>query len=168
MWDNNASIDTWDRVAQDYNNEILQQEIQLQEEIADLFQKYDIESGSKIIELGSGSGHLSFLFSEKGYETHLLDFSPKALEKCEMLFKTKGRQGRFINADLTKDLPLEEKYKVAWNSGVLEHFDDEKLKEIAANIAKIDAEYFVFIVPNPKSIPYLLLSLIHISEPTRH
>lgn len=156
MWDNNACIDTWDRVAQDYNNEILQQEIQLQEEIADLFQKYDIESGSKIIELGSGSGHLSFLFSEKGYETHLLDFSPKALEKCEMLFKTKGRQGRFINADLTKDLPLEEKYKVAWNSGVLEHFDDEKLKEIAANIAKVDAEYFVFIVPNPKSIPYLL------------
>lgn len=156
MWNENATLETWEQVAKDYNENILEQEVQLKKDIEDLFEKYNINAGSKIIELGCGSGHLSFLLRQKGYKVDLLDFSPLALEKSKEVFQKENYDAKFIQADLTKELIIKDKYQVAWNSGVLEHFDDELLNKIAENIAKLDSEYFIFIVPNPKSIPYLL------------
>lgn len=156
MNNDNATSQIWDKVAEKYNEYIWPEEEKLAIEIKKLFNKLGIWEGDKILELGSGSGHLSFMLNEMGYETDLLDFSSKSLAKSQKLFNSKKLNSNFINQDLTKKLNIDTKYSVAWNSGVMEHFDEKYLRKIFNNIYKINADYFLFIVPNPKSIIYLL------------
>lgn len=156
MYKSNPEIKVWDKVAEEYKDNIVVEENQLFLEIRNIFVEIGLEVGDEIIELGCGSGHLSVQFAESGYKTTLLDFSCVALEKASKLFDKKGQQGNFVKEDLLKPLQIEGNYKIAWNSGVLEHFDDKAISILLNNVKEINAEYFAFIVPNPKSIPYLL------------
>lgn len=151
------TIDIWDEVAKTYELEINAAEIGLAAEIKRYIQKYEVLPGSKLVELGSGSGHLSAILAQEGYDVTLLDFSPVALEKAKSTFHELGLRGTFINGDLLGDLSfLGDEYDLAWNSGVMEHFDESNLSRAFQSISKIKAKYYLFVVPNPNSIPYLL------------
>lgn len=151
------TIDVWDEVAKTYELEINAAEFGLAAEIKRYIQKYEVLPGSKLVELGSGSGHLSAILAQEGYDVTLLDFSSVALEKAEATFHKLGLKGTFINGDLLGDLSsLGDEYDLAWNSGVMEHFDESNLSRAFQSISKVKAKYYLFVVPNPNSIPYLL------------
>lgn len=125
--------------------------------IADCLVDLGIKGPSELIELGSGSGHLSAILAEKGYSTTLMDFSPKALQKSQDLFELKGLGGNFIAGDIFNvDHLLSKPYDVAWNSGVMEHFNESELRELFKKISTVIKNYYLCIVPNPQSLPYLL------------
>lgn len=151
------SIETWDKVANTYNTFISDAEYELANDIENIISGLGINKGGRIIELGSGSGHLSAILSKQGYDVTLLDFSPVALNKAKDTFKHMGLQGEFIECDLLNgDIPRDVEYDVAWNSGVMEHFNEENLLKALNQISHIKARYYVFIVPNASSMPYLL------------
>jgi len=150
-------IETWDRVANYYNSEITESEFFLADQLLNILDNINIKPGASLIELGSGSGHISGLLNKAGYKVTLLDFSEVALEQAKDFFASQGFNGEFIHGDITKLDSLElQQYDVVWNSGVLEHFDNENLIKIFNGVREKINKYFVFLVPNPESLPYLL------------
>lgn len=150
------SIETWDNVAETYGIEINEAERELADKIESIFNSLGIQKNASILEVGSGSGHLSGLLSTKGYKTTLLDFSKRALEKSERFFKHHGMQGEFIEGDLMDLKNLNSDFDVVWNSGVMEHFNDSGLIKALRSIRTITNKFFVFLVPNSLSFPYLM------------
>lgn len=152
-----AKIETWDKVSEDYKIEIDQSEYQLAEEIIKIFEKKDIKVPARIIELGCGSGHLSACLAMKGYKVTLLDFSKGALQKAEDTFKYYDLEGDFIEGDIFNLSTLNKTYDLAWNSGVMEHFSSDNLLRIYNSIMSVTKNRFIFLVPNPNSIAYLMM-----------
>ena len=149
------SIETWDEVSQNYSLEINESEVEISEYILDVFKKLKISSTNSIIELGSGSGHLSALLAQQNFQPTLLDFSPVAISKSKDLFDQKKLSAKFIQEDIF-NLDKIPKFDVAWNSGVMEHFDDDNLAKVLKKIYDQTNDYFVFLVPNPDSVSYLI------------
>ncbi len=146
---------TWDLVADAYGAEFTVFERDLASDIKDIFTMLGIDSSQEIAELGSGSGHLSGLLAQAGYLVALLDFSERSLDKSRQLFKKHCLSGRFLKRDIF-DLDGTERFYLTWNSGVMEHFDDIALIEAFAAINRATDRFFVFLVPNSESLPYLL------------
>ncbi|RDY71529.1 class I SAM-dependent methyltransferase [Halobacillus trueperi] len=153
---NKPSSKTWDKVSENYTNFINDDEIDLAIELMMLFNSLDLDIDNSLLELGSGSGHLSGIFSKYGYEVSLLDFSEVALSKSMDFFNNHSMEGHFIKGDLMELNLLDQQYDVTWNSGVMEHFDDKSLFESLKSIRRVTKKKFIFLVPNPDSLPYLL------------
>lgn len=158
------NVEVWDKVADTYHIEIEKGEYQIAEEVETLLKAMGIEPGASLIELGSGSGHLSACLAMKGYKTALLDFSPVALEKAKQTYDRYGLQGEFIQGDLMGENTPAKQYDVAWNSGVMEHFGDIELQKAFRNAADFSLKGILIIVPNPKSISYNLMRARLMSE----
>lgn len=151
-----SKVETWDYVAETYLEEITDSEEEIADTLISIIQCLCNQSENiSAIELGSGSGHLSTLFAKQGIDVTLLDFSPKSLDFAKKMFSKHSVQGNYICQDLF-DLHIDKKYDIVWNCGVLEHFNDGELDEIIRNLKTIQTRYFIFIVPNAISIPYLL------------
>ena len=149
------NVETWDKVAETYTSKIDDIDIELGNYLLDFYKINNLSTDNSIIELGCGSGHISLKLKESGIKNVcLLDFSLMALEKAKKIFDK--NEATFINGDLL-DLNLNDKYDITWNSGVLEHLNDEELLKIINNIYSITKKYFICIVPNPKSLIYLLM-----------
>lgn len=151
-----SKVETWDHVAETYLEEITDSEEEIANSLIHVIHVlFNQISGISAIELGSGSGHLSTILAKQGVSVTLLDFSPKSLAFAKKIFSQHNVEGNYICQDLF-DLCIDESYDIAWNCGVLEHFNDNELDEIIRNLTTIHAKYFIFIVPNATAIPYLL------------
>jgi SAM-dependent methyltransferase len=158
-----AAPEIWDEVARHYSREIAPAERDLVGEIAGVLNRIGLLPPARLIEVGAGSGHLSLLLHELGYDTTLLDFSPIALEHARAMYTAHGHttklaavdDGRFILGDA---FALPEMrlggFDLAWNSGVCEHFDSVGLERMLRGMATIASKVLV-VVPNPESVFYL-------------
>ncbi len=92
--------------------------------------------GLKTIEVGSGPGIYSFIFSRLGAEVTLLDYSHEALSLARKRFKANGLSGKFLLQDALKlDPALCGQYDVAMSFGTVEHFKyPERLKIIESHV----------------------------------
>ncbi|MCL2366518.1 MAG: glycosyltransferase [Oscillospiraceae bacterium] len=162
--ENKSVVDIWDEVAKGYTTSIDGAERDLADSIVDVLKKYGIEPGSKLLELGCGSGHLSACLNMAGYQTDMLDISPESLKVARRTFDEHGLSGRTILGDMMALGALDlSGYDLAWNSGVMEHFGDDLLIEVLRNIKKI-ARHTLVLVPNPHSVSYLLMRYVRQSE----
>ncbi|GAK43449.1 hypothetical protein TCA2_5947 [Paenibacillus sp. TCA20] len=152
------SVEVWDEVAKTYDLEISGPEYNLAQEINKIIKGIsETNKQLKLLELGSGSGHLSAVLAKEGYSVTLLDFSTNALEVAKNTFEQLNLQGEYIYGDLLDySFSNDQDYDIAWNSGVMEHFDEYSLSNALNNIKNINAKYYIFIVPNPESFPYIL------------
>lgn len=150
-------IALWNKVAENnYSSSISNQEQQLAQQISHYLSQLDIKSNASLLELGSGSGHLSCLLAKEGFQVNLADFSEVALDKSKILFAENQVDAQFYLLDIFKANTLSQQFDVTWNSGVMEHFTEEELSKLFTCFAQITKKYFLCIVPNPKSLPYLL------------
>lgn len=155
----------WDAVAEDYTIELADSDRELASEIMRIFQKNGIKPGARLLELGSGSGHLSACMAQCGYNVTLLDFSAKALEKSRQTFEKYGLEGKFIQGDLLDLSDLSDQYDLMWNSGVMEHFSEEDFVGILRSVRGAShGAPFLFVVPNPESRAYLMMRFNQYSQ----
>lgn len=152
-----AKADTWNKVAASYPLEIAEAERGLALEIVGIFKEAGVGEGSRVLEVGSGSGHLSLTINQAGYKTDLLDFAEDALNHAKSIFDKFGGapDSHFLLLDAlnfdTSPLPT---YDIAWNSGVCEHFSSKSLVAMLRNMANV-SRYVCIVVPNPSSVFYL-------------
>ncbi|WP_162792689.1 methyltransferase [Ochrobactrum sp. 3-3] len=152
-----AKADTWNRVAASYPLEIATAERALASEIIGIFKRAGVDIGSQLLEVGSGSGHLSLAINQAGYKTDMLDFAEDALSHAKLIFqKFDGSpDSRFLLLDaLNFDPTPLPKYDLAWNSGVCEHFSNESLIAMLRNMSNVSRNVCI-VVPNPSSVFYL-------------
>ena len=155
------SSSTWDKIALQYSISIDDGEFELAKEILALLKKHGVAPGSKLLELGCGSGHLSACLAMAGYHTSLLDFSPESLTKARQTYQEYNLDGEFILGDIMDlDEFQENDYDLVWNSGVMEHFSDNTICVAFDNISKIAHNHLLVLVPNPLSISYLLMRYV--------
>lgn len=166
MDSNIPTSDTWDEVANMYYNSVIDDgEMELAKEIAAELQKNGIMPDSKILELGCGSGHLSASLAMLGYKTSLLDFSKTSLDIAKQTYDRYNLTAEFIEGDLMNlDFLIDNDYDLVWNSGVMEHFSDNRMLEVFTSIGKIAHKSIFILVPNPLSISYLLMRYVRQSH----
>lgn len=91
----------------------------------------ELINGTKILDLGSGSGDNALYFVKKGYDVDCLDISENLLEFC----KKKGLPT--IKADI-ENLNLEKsKYDGIWSVASLLHIPKTKIRNVLNDISEI-------------------------------
>ena len=118
------------------------------------FGKFD---GLNVLEIGGGIGTNAALMARMGANVSILDYSNKALERSEKLFRKLG-----LSVNLIKDdaLLLSSKYQnnfdITMSFGLAEHFTGkDRLNIIEAHIKPLRNGGITFIsVPNKNNPPY--------------
>lgn len=114
------------------------------------------QPGETLLEAGCGSATISAELSREGRVVELADFSQAILDRAVKLFANSGlpTPGTTL-ADLTKPLPwAANAVDITWSSGVLEHWTDEELVPIVAEMARISRRRVVSLVPYAGSLFY--------------
>jgi|GEM_PF-1261470 len=162
----NSTDNLWDKVAETYSSQLTPYDQEIGQEVLATIRNLGISPKSAILELGSGSGHLSLILAQNGYNVTLLDQSLPALNQSQNIFDKFNLSCKTAHHDLFQLENLPDKFDVIWNSGVMEHFNDRELQLAFKQIKKKKPKYFFFIVPNPLSLPYLVWKFAEINQNT--
>jgi SAM-dependent methyltransferase len=93
--------------------------------------------GLRVVEVGSGPAHDSLVFAEMGAEVTAVDRSEEALAMGRRFYGELGLPLRTVLADIRHlELP-DAGFDLAFNAGVLEHFDDEYLRQVLAEMIRV-------------------------------
>ncbi|MDQ5950844.1 MAG: hypothetical protein QG639_121 [Patescibacteria group bacterium] len=121
-------------------------------------------NGLSVLEIGSGTGTYAALMAKHGADVTLLDYSPIALERAQIFFKSLGLKARFVKGDAFA-LPTEvtkKKFDIAISIGLTEHFKGRKRVEI--NKVHLDVlkkgGLAIISVPNTYNPPYFVYKII--------
>lgn len=103
--------------------------------------------GRKVLDLGCGPGHDSYLFAELGYEVTGLDYSSEMIKQAKKLKETTEAVG-FVVGDMTQlDTYFEPNtFDAVWASASLLHIPTDKIEKVLAGIASVSSPgAYVFI-----------------------
>ena len=108
-----------------------------------------IPIGSRVLEVGFGSGATAVLLADLGYKVTAIDIDDLLVERLQNRYATWVWDGRLDikKADMFA-LPWEGKaFALAYHEGVLEHFPDEQIVQALREQARV-AQWVIFDVPN--------------------
>jgi 2-polyprenyl-3-methyl-5-hydroxy-6-metoxy-1,4-benzoquinol methylase len=121
--------------------------------------RYGSFTGLEVLELGAGAGTVSLIMRLKGADVTLIDYSPRALERAQLLFRNFNCTANFLKADCL-NLPSEllGKFDISMSFGLAEHFIGKERAKIfiAHSIALKDNGISFISVPNRYCLPYRL------------
>lgn len=93
--------------------------------ILEILEKY-LRARSSVLDIGCGSGTLSFYLANKDHQVTGIDISEKAIKSCKKTAVNLGiKNANFIVMDFPNEIP-KEKYDFIIFTEVLEHLPDDK------------------------------------------
>ncbi len=105
-----------------------------------------LASGSRILDLGCGSGHHSRAFARKGLDVTGIDLAKGAIQFCRDSFAQDGLTGEFHIGDI-QQLPFVTKnFDACFLSLILHHFRDHG--RVLEEAARVCADYLFVFEPN--------------------
>jgi SAM-dependent methyltransferase len=108
-----------------------------------------LPTGSRLLEVGFGSGTTAVLLADLGYKVTAVDIDDVLVQRLRDRYADWIRTGRLEvrQADMLA-LPWQERnFDLAYHQGVLEHFPDEQIVQALREQAHV-AEWVIFDVPN--------------------
>ena len=109
-----------------------------------IFEKAQIKSGDKVLDLGCGRGELGYLCAKAGADVTMVDFSPEAIELAKETMKEFPRT-KFYCVDV-KEFPIT-KYDHIFALELLEHLWQWENLEIIKRAKECGAYLWVFTTP---------------------
>jgi len=111
-----------------------------------------------LLEAGSGTGRISLRLAAEGAEVTLVDYSAGAISNSQRLFQSQQQSGRFILSDIRNINLPDGGLDMVWNSGVLEHFDQDQQIAILKEMKRLTKPGGTVLVltPSARSLPYLV------------
>lgn len=116
----------------------------------------------KILNVGSGTGLADAYLAQKGAKVTLLDISKKSIEFSKKYFKSRKLKANFIIGNAFK-MPFKDgEFDIVWNSGVIEHFDDNDKTLMILEMWKRVKHGGKLIIqaPNSLDLPFQIAKLI--------
>lgn len=95
----------------------------------------------KILEFGSSTGHISYQLAKEGYNITLLDIRKEPIKVAKKIFQKKGVRANFLCKDIFQ---YSEKYEMAWNSGLIQCFDNEGKDRLIKKMMDITNKLLLF------------------------
>ncbi len=93
--------------------------------------------GRRVIEVGSGPAHDSLTFARRGAHVTAVDHSQAGLDLACRFYGQLGYPLRTAHADI-RDLPFRDgRFDIAFNAGVLEHFNDLELEAVIDEMIRV-------------------------------
>lgn len=111
----------------------------LQPKQADLIKEFVKKiQGKKILDLGCGPGHDSYIFAELGFDVIGFDFSVEMIKQAAKL-KSVVNSPHFIVGDMTNlsEFFPENEFDAVWASASLLHIRKDHISEVLAGIEKV-------------------------------
>jgi len=108
-----------------------------------------------VLECGSGTGKISALIAQDKGNAYLLDYSPRAIELSKQFFNVQNLHGNFSEASMFAIPYADETFDMVWNSGVLEHFSEEKQREALLEMKRVCKRGGLIILINPFAYAYI-------------
>lgn len=108
-----------------------------------------IPQGSRLLEVGFGSGATAALLADMGYRVTAVDINEELVENLNHRYSDWVSQGRLEvrRADMLA-LPWQHcEFDAAYHQGVLEHFSDKHIIQALQEQARV-AKWVIFDVPN--------------------
>lgn len=108
-----------------------------------------VPRGSRLLEVGFGSGNTALLLADLGYIVTVVDVDEILVERLRYRYADWIRMGRLEvqQADMLA-LPWQAReFDLAYHQGVLEHFPDALIVRALSEQARV-AQYVIFDVPN--------------------
>lgn len=100
-----------------------------------------VRKEDRILEFGSSTGHISYRLAKEGYHVTLLDIRKEALEIAKNNFKKNNVKADFICADV---FDFTEEYSIAWNSGLIQCFNDDDKDKLMKKLIPISNRVLLF------------------------
>lgn len=96
-------------------------------------------NGKRVLDLGCGPGHYTYLFSELGFDVTGLDYSHEMIKKANNFKKIKKNIPEFIVADMKKltDHYSNNTFDAIWASASLIHIRPKNLDSVLKGMTKI-------------------------------
>lgn len=115
------------------------------------------QKSQTVLDLGSGTGHVSALLAAHGRRPTLVDFSRENLDFSRALFERLGLEARFVHGDITRPLPFEAgSFDVVICCSVLQFFTDEQLRHLRQEALRLARRRVIFSAPNALCLAYRL------------
>lgn len=105
--------------------------------IAKLIGRFSTAPSYRILDIGFGDGTLLEILYDKGYQCYGLDFAEENVNLTKKIFDDKRKKIQLMTSDI-QNIPLSDKFiDVVVASEVIEHLDDETLKNGLKEICRI-------------------------------
>jgi len=109
------------------------------------------------LDLGCGRGEHSAVLAKAGRQTTLIDWSQTNLAFSQAMYQALGLTGRFLQADITRPLPVEtNSVDLVFSCGVFEYFNREQIDAIMVEAFRVARKRVIIMVPNAWALGYRL------------
>lgn len=152
----NQLIKTWNKEAKSY---IFERDKQV-DFLADCYHAIKClgkVKGKELLEVGSGSGQVSAYLATKGGKISLLDISTSSLEFSRRYFDAKKIPLKIYKQNAFRMKFRNNSFDCVWNSGVIEHFSDDKKVEMIIKMWKLVKPGGRLLISAPSAHDYMFM-----------
>ena len=108
--------------------------------IQELIDDGTIPQGASLVDIGCGSGHLSAMLSEKGFNVTGFDFAPTAIERARAANPEIPGKLRYFIADATASMPFQDTFRIGIDKGTFHKLPKINRRDYVNSISKIIEE----------------------------
>ncbi len=103
--------------------------------------KKNIKKSDHVLEMGSSTGHISFMLVQNGYRIDCLDIRDEPIRAAENYFKSANLDSRFFVEDI---LAHKTRYDAIWNSGLLSCYPPPDQEKVIRHLSRITKKLLLF------------------------
>ena len=130
-----------------------------------------IEPSSTVIDVGCGTGRLSFLIVDKVSKVVGVDLSKKNIKRANQNLRKKSNQRiSFIHSDISSIVSKNEKFDYAIMTYVIHEIDEENRVDLLRQLSKVANKIIVgdYLVPKPNKLWSFLNDVIEFFAGKEH
>lgn len=105
--------------------------------IQELIDDGSIPQGASLVDIGCGSGYLSAMLSEQGFNVIGFDFASTAIERARAAHPEIPGKLRYFIADATAPMPFQETFRIGIDKGTFHMLPKINRPDYVNNISKI-------------------------------